>query len=102
MSEMGRPDVNALVMCGTRLARLLSLPVAPERILRLKIEEVLFERQNYSAFKEGIITRTEIRNVLLAHMQTLICHVAGVEEPSKGWDDPKLYCDVEEAICGRG
>lgn len=95
-----RPDINVLIACGTRLARLLSVAPASTQALRDKLEEILFERKNYKCFEEGIITREEVRNLVLAHLQTLICHSAGVEEPTVQWIDAELCSDVENAICG--
>src|SRR5262249_54108711 len=100
MSSTEKPDIDALVSYGNRLADILGVPPAPKPVLRSVIEGILFKRQNYDAFKQGLLTREEVGNLVLAHMQTAICHSAGTDEPKEGWDDLALVRQVEDAICG--
>jgi hypothetical protein len=91
------PDVDALVACGRRLAALFFLPPAPEEKVRSKIKEILFDREKLECFRQGLITREELRGGLLAHLETLISQCAGAEGP-KTWEDDELLGQVELAL----
>jgi hypothetical protein len=92
------PDMDALVACAGRLARALSVPPAPEEKVRSKIKEILYDREKLECFRQGLITREELRDVLLAHLETLICQCAGAEGPKKIWEDNALLGQVELAL----
>jgi hypothetical protein len=93
------PDLGQLVACGHRLASLLDLPCPPDAVLRAKVEYVLYERGTLMSEATELITRTEARDVLLAHLQTLIHEHAGV--PERGLVDYEdIGRDVERAWFG--
>ena len=65
--------------------------------MRSKMEEILFGRENFECYRQNIITREELKNLILAHMQTLIANNARVDEPSC-LEDPDLFRQVDRAI----
>jgi hypothetical protein len=60
------------------------------------IDYVLYQRGNYKASLAGIITEEEMSFVLMQHMQTLICKVAGIGEPSAEYE----YTDIQNMMLG--
>ena len=66
--------------------------------MRAKIKEILFERKKFAAYQQGIMTGEELRNVLLAHMDTLIFRCAGVAETN--WQEDKPLSEKIEAALG--
>jgi hypothetical protein len=92
------PDVDALILCAQRLAARLRVPCPSDEQLRAKINYVLVERTYFACWREGIIFLAELRNVLLAHLQTFLCSAAGVREPGVSyWEDPALKRDLKPA-----
>lgn len=79
------PDMDTLVACTNDLAKNFRLPSPTAHTMRLKLEEILFQRGCFQACQEGIITKSELRNLVLAHAITLIATSAGVPEPN--WHD---------------
>jgi len=94
-----KPDLKALVDCCKALARLLSVPPAPEHEIRSKIKNILFNQKGLLHFQMGLITREELRNLLIFHLQTLICRHAGAAEPTKPWKAPRLCRAMDRALC---
>jgi hypothetical protein len=92
------PDVDALVLCAKRLAANISVPCPSDEELSAKLNYVLIEREYFACWRRNIITLAELRNVLLAHLQTFLCRAAGVEEPLSFREDHALYRDVEAAL----
>jgi len=91
------PNMEALLTCGVRLAKLNSPSPVPKERMRAKINEILYARKNLVGFQKGLITREELRNLILAHMMnTLIFNYAGVDE--KWRDNPRLAISVEKAL----
>ena len=71
-----------LIMIGNEQAYNLSLPKVPYIDLKNKIKELLIDRNVYKSAIKGIITKSEMANLILAHFQTLICENANTQEPS--------------------
>jgi hypothetical protein len=60
------------------------------------IDYVLYQRGNYKASLSGIITEEELSYVLMQHMQTLSCKLAGIEESSVEYE----YGDIQQEMLG--
>ena len=75
--------IGGLVSIGNRMAERLSLPPVKQSSLRRKIKELLIDRDNYEIAMKGIITKDELANLILAHLQQFLCNEAGVKEPSE-------------------
>lgn len=95
-----RADIEKLVACGHRLAHVLQVPSPTDAELRTTIQEALLDRDIDACVEQGVITRIEGRNALLAHLQTFICDKAGQAEPSELWQDDDLLRAVELAWFG--
>jgi len=81
------------------LAHALDLPSPPDAELRRTIQQILFDRHAAAAVGSGIMMRAELRDLLLAHLQTLVCENAGVSEPGR-WQSSDLLEAVEIALFG--
>jgi hypothetical protein len=103
MSERERPDVDLLVEFGQRLSTALGVPCPPSDRVRACLEENLFTRGRWPAFLQRLVTPREMRNLVLQHLQTLICHHAGISESDvtdRLWSNPALMDDAERALFG--
>lgn len=85
---------------GKELADHYHLPQAPDDKMRAKLQDILITRGNFEAFQMEILTREELRNVLLAHMVTLIASTAGIPEPNYH-ENPDLDQKVDAALFGQ-
>jgi hypothetical protein len=98
---MSNECIAELLTCAQRLAGALHLAAPPDAEIESTIRHVLVDRQAFAAAAEGIITRAEAANLLLAHLHTLICDHAGVAFADEVTDD-RLRIDVEHALFGLG
>ena len=94
------PNIEKLVECGLLLAERLSLPSPADSEFRNKITEILYERDNYEAAVEGIITKGEMATLLMQHFQTLICRLAESEAPGKPFECDDIEKLMVKAIFG--
>jgi hypothetical protein len=69
---------------GKEQAEKFSLPPVDSSELRNKIVELLIKRGNYECAVKGIITKNELANLILAHLQAFICKKAmyGLHHPT--------------------
>lgn len=79
-------------------AETLSLAAPDGAEIRQKILELLVERQYYSAAMEGLLTKPEIANVIMAHFETLIWRSAGAPGRGRHEELPSRYDDIAEKI----
>jgi hypothetical protein len=94
------PNIDALLECGARLAGSYDLPVPPEDKLRGKINEILFgPRRYWDSWEKGLVTKAELRYVLLAHMATFVATSAGVPPPQYR-EDLALEQAIDSALFG--
>jgi hypothetical protein len=97
--DVPNPDIEMLAGCARKLASMLGVPAPPDVEIRRTIREVLHDRGYAEAARVGIITRLEACNVLLAHLQSLVC--AGAEMESEvAIPDRALTAEIEEAWFG--
>jgi hypothetical protein len=68
-----------------------------EKIER-KIDEILFERDNYECALKGLITKDELSLLLLAHFHTLICNSNNSKEPMEVSDFDNIQRKVKNAL----
>ena len=94
------PDTEKLIDAGVMLAGRLSLPPPSREEYQKKIEEIFFERKNYEGALQGLITHREAVNLIIQHFQTLICRLAGAEEPSTAYDVEDIVNKSEKALLG--
>jgi hypothetical protein len=95
------PNITQLVRCSELLARCLSVEPAPESSVREVIDEILFTRGNFECAQRGILTRHELRDLLLAHFCTRLYDESA--PPGVGrepWRDEELNRCVKAALFG--
>jgi hypothetical protein len=98
MSEL--PNIDKLVSCGGALADELEMVSPSLEVLKNKIDEILFVRENYENAKLGLITNRELVNIMMAHIQTLVCKTSGNDEPSELKLSEQLSSDFHSALFG--
>ena len=87
-------NIDGFIVCAHEVAEKLGVSSAPEQQIRQKLQEILIGRNYLAALRKKIITKQEFCNVLIAHLQTLICRCAHVTEPSSVPD----YRAIEKRI----
>ena len=70
-----KSNIEELLICGKLLAEELGMKPPTSKVLRSKIEEILFERENYSNYHQNLITQDELVELLVGHLYTLIYQV---------------------------
>lgn len=98
MSEI--PKTDSLLNCGEILAQELEMDAPSRDVLKSKIDEILFERKNYECAKSGYITNEELVNLIVAHLQTLVCNHSGSDEPSELKLSESLRLRFQSALFG--
>lgn len=79
-------------------AETLSLAAPEGAEVRRKVLELLVEREYYRAAMEGLLTKPEIANVIMAHFETLIWRSAGVPGRGRHEELPSRYDDIAEKV----
>ncbi|MEP1857427.1 MAG: hypothetical protein ABJI60_06490 [Kangiellaceae bacterium] len=94
------PNIEELLECGVSLAEELGMEVPPREMFNSKIDEVLFERENYECAKSGLITNDELVNLVIAHFQTLVCNNSYADKPSELKLSAVLRSRIQSALLG--
>jgi hypothetical protein len=95
------PDVGqltALLQSGTRSWTGEAAP--PAHVIREQVQEILSGARAYwSCFTQGLITTDELRNALLARLQTWVERETGLPAPHPDdWVSPQLEGDLDAVL----
>ncbi|WP_141331858.1 hypothetical protein [Myxococcus sp. AB025B] len=96
------PDMEALVGCARQMAVRIGAEGVSDAELAQVIDRVLFrEKDGWACAVEGLLTRTEVANLVLAHLESWL-----VDRTGRGWDAPlpwgqgAFVAEVEQALFG--
>ncbi|NVJ20976.1 hypothetical protein HUW62_07080 [Myxococcus sp. AM011] len=96
------PDMVALVGCAHRMAEQAGGADVTDDELYQVIDRVLFgEKDGWACALEGLLTRTETANLILAHLESWL-----MDRTGRSWDSPislgggSLVTQVERALFG--
>ena len=94
-------DLGALLKVCDDLAAHYSLDPAPRHRVEEMLADILVRKVPVAGFRERLITREEARNLVLAHMPTLLIHECNGGVSFDCVPNPELDRQVEEALFGR-
>jgi len=104
---MREPDLPALVLCVARAAEAMGMYPPPaveaESFLRARLFAPQAEggKDVLGCVRDGLITRTEARDLVMAHVATWISRRCGAPEPSSElWSSSELERAFELALLG--
>lgn len=97
------PNIDAVVECAHLFARELEVNPLPDAVARSVIEEALFGRKDgWAGCELGIITREELMNLVLAHLQSELetqSECAPSQYPQGApWERPGLRDALRKAL----
>ena len=102
------PDVDALVQCAVQSARAMGLPDELGYRARTLLLDVLYKPQSnggkeaWNCYVSGLITATELRYLLMAHMATWLADQGAIPEPSSElWATTTLERGFDRALLPR-
>ncbi|WP_434299511.1 hypothetical protein [Corallococcus exiguus] len=100
--EGPRPEMARLVECARKLAILLAFEQVSDSDLEHALNEVLYgPREFWLAATDGLVTRRETAQVIVARMETwLVNHVGDGTMPKQPPDWDPIVIDVESLLIG--
>jgi hypothetical protein len=100
MTDEADPDIGLLVGAAMRLAAMVAMAPAPERKIREKINEILYERDTLDAVRRNILTKREAAVLLLDHLLMTIPHISMDLHGADPWSDEELLVTIERGMFG--
>jgi hypothetical protein len=105
---MRAPDMKALGLCVARAAEAMVMQMPPivetEGFIRARLlaSQQVGGKDVLGCLGHGLITETEARDLVMAHIATWISHQNGAPEPSSDlWSSRALELEFEMALLGR-
>jgi hypothetical protein len=80
-SVRSEPDMASLLDCIAKLAARMAIAAPAESLARERLTNVLVERGNIEAARQGLISHAELVQLVLAHVHTLLVPDASVPLP---------------------
>lgn len=104
------PNIDDLLACIELMAASMKFKSLSQEKAKQLIEHVLFDQKYYgvegkqawACYASGIITKREVRNLLIAHAATKIAQENKRNEPQlSSYTSPGLYHRFERALFGK-
>ena len=101
MTQPDQPDIERLARCAQTLAEKQSVGPLDTAASQAHIQGVLFgEKDVWGAFQEGLLTRQEVCDKVLAEISTWVYQQTKLETEPTGWRDPAIKREVAQALLG--
>ncbi|MCP3059622.1 hypothetical protein LXT21_12620 [Myxococcus sp. K38C18041901] len=96
------PDMEALVGCARQMAVRIGAEGVSDAELAQVIQRVLFgEKDGWACAVEGLLTRTEAANLVLAHLESWLVDRTGWDwDAPLPWGRDTFVAEAEQALFG--
>ena len=105
---MREPDITALTLCVARAAEAMGMQMPPtveaESFIRTRLlaSQQVGGKDVLGCLGDGLITETEARDLVMAHIATWLSHRNSAPQPSSDlWSTRALELEFEMALLGR-
>jgi len=104
------PNIDKLKVCIAKLAETMGMSALPNELAMNLINHVLYDEEyqsidgknSWSSLRGGLITETEMRNLIFAHSATKISYFNKMQEPGcDHYDSESITKAFDMALYGR-